>query len=153
MRLTALLAAVVCVVVLAGAGRASERPAAASVTVRLVPEAVTRTPVGVHRGTRGTFSASFWPFGSSQSARWALSTRRLTGPAMTAHIHTGAPGRNGPVLITVCTSGRCNLSGSSFHTGLPAGLIRTMRLLGAYVDVHTERNPRGELRGQIVFED
>jgi hypothetical protein len=121
-------------------------------SARLLPENVTRPPVGVHAGARGTFSASFWPYGSTESARWALSTRRLTGPALTAHIHTGAPGRNGPVLITLCASGRCNLSGSSLHTALPAGLLRTMRLLGAYVDVHTKRNPRGELRGQIVFD-
>ena len=50
--------------------------------------------------------------------------------------------------MTLCDSHRCNVSRKSF-TGLPAGLLRTMRLLGAYVDVHTKRNPRGELRGQI----
>jgi hypothetical protein len=27
------------------------------------------------------------------------------------------------------------------------------RTRGAYVDVHTKKNPRDELRGQIVFED
>ena len=31
----------------------------------------------------------------------------------------------------------------------PAGTVETIRTLGGYVDVHTKRNPRGELRGQI----
>ena len=79
-----------------------------------------------------------------------MTTRRLTGPALTAHIHTGTPGRDGPVLLVLCNGGRCNLAGAFFQA-YPKSLLRTMRLLGAYVDVHTKRNPRGELRGQIVF--
>ncbi len=34
-------------------------------------------------------------------------------------------------------------------SGTVEGWLETMELLGAYVDVHTKRNPRGELRGQI----
>ena len=82
--------------------------------------------------------------------RYSLTARRLTGRALTAHIHTGTPGRDGPVLLVLCNGGRCNLSGALLQA-YPKSLLRTMRLLGAYVDVHTKRNPRGELRGQIVF--
>jgi hypothetical protein len=110
-------------------------------------------PAGVPAGARGSFSGRFWPYGKGwSSARFTLSTRRLTSPALNAHIHTGAPGRNGPVLVTLCAHGRCNLSGSSFRVydeGTIEGMINTMRLLGAYVDVHTKQNPQGELRGQI----
>jgi CHRD domain-containing protein len=146
-----MITASLCLALLTTAGRAAESASAVSVSARLLPASVAHPPVGVHPGARGTFSASFWQLANMQSARWALATRRLTGPALTAHIHTGVPGRNGPVLLTLCTAGRCNLTGSSFHAGLPAEFIRTMRLLGAYVDVHTKKNPRGELRGQIVF--
>jgi hypothetical protein len=98
------------------------------------------------------FSGSFWPSKEGwEIAHYSLTTRRLTGRALTAHIHTGAPGRTGPVLFTLCDRGRCNLSGASVHA-YPAGFVKTMRILGAYVDVHTKRNPRGELRGQIAIE-
>jgi hypothetical protein len=119
-------------------------------TARLAPGELTRAPVGVHTGASGTFRATFWPFGDGfEQAHYWLSTRRLTGPALSAHIHTGAPGKNGPVLLTLCTGGRCNLSGGGFHA-YPTGFVKTMRILGAYVDVHTAKNPRGELRGQII---
>jgi len=56
------------------------------------------------------------------------------------------------VLLTICDSGRCQLAGGK-QLILPAATIaswiETITLLGAYVDVHTKRNPRGELRGQI----
>ena len=131
--------------------QASSTPRHIVLTARLTPTELTHRPLGVRIGARGTFSGSFWPFGAGwESAHYWLSTRRLTGPALTAHIHTGVPGRNGPVLLTLCEGGRCNLSGAFFYA-YPVGYIKTMRILGAYVDVHTKRNPRGELRGQIVL--
>ncbi len=151
MRVAAALVSLVGVLLLTGTGQASEVGSNMRLSARLVPGELTDRAVGVHSGARGTFSASFWPYRKGwESVRWALATRRLTGPALTAHIHTGTPGRRGPILITLCTSGRCSLGGASFHA-LPAGYVRTMRLLGAYVDVHTKRNPRGELRGQVVI--
>jgi hypothetical protein len=130
-------------------GHASGNRQAVSLAARLTPAELTHSPTDVRAGARGTFSANFWPFGTgSESAHYWLTTRRLTGPALTAHIHTGAPGRNGPVLLTLCEAGRCNLSGATFHA-YPVGFVKTMRILGAYVDIHTKRNPRGELRGQI----
>ena len=153
MRGTALITASLCLAFLTTAGRAAESASAVSVSARLLPASVAHPPIGVHPGARGSFSASFWPLGNMRAARWALATRKLTGPALTAHIHTGVPGRNGPILLTLCRAAPCNLGGSSFHAGLPAEIIRTMRLLGAYVDVHTKKNPRGELRGQIAFDE
>ena len=55
------------------------------------------------------------------------------------------------MLVGLCARRRCNVSRASYG-GLPADLVQTMRTLGAYVDVHTKRNRRGELRGQIVIE-
>jgi hypothetical protein len=124
---------------------------AAQLSAHLEPGLVVVKPTGVRPGARGTFTASFWPYGAGlDQARWSLSTMGLSGPALKAHIHTGRPGQNGPVLLELCRGGRCNLSGTSFHA-LPMGFVKTIRLRGAYVDVHTAINPRGELRGQIVI--
>lgn len=149
MRAAAVVIMLAALLVLTSMGQASSTPQHVVLTARLTPTELTHRAVGVRTGARGTFSGSFWPFGTGwESAHYWLSTRRLTGPALTAHIHTGAPGRNGPVLLTLCEGGRCNLSGASFYA-YPVGSIKTMRILGAYVDVHTAKNPRGELRGQI----
>jgi hypothetical protein len=114
---------------------------------------VTAKQSAIHAGAKGSFSASFWSVGAGrQSARFRLTTSRLTSPALTVHIHTGAPRRTGPVLLTICDSGRCQLARGKlriFTTPTIESWIETITLLGAYVDVHTERNPRGELRGQI----
>lgn len=124
---------------------------AAQLSSRLEPGLVVVKPTGVQPGARGAFTASFWPYRAGwDQARWSLSTRGLTGRAQTAHIHSGHAGQNGPVLLELCSDGRCNLSGTS-SVVLPTGFVGTMRLRGAYVDVHTAKNPRGELRGQIVI--
>jgi hypothetical protein len=130
---------------------AANAPQRAALSARLTPAELTHDVAGIRDGTRGTFSANIWPYGEDLVVTFSLSTRRLSGPAVKAHMHTDAPHRTGPLLLTLCDSHRCNVSRKS-HTGLPAGLLRTMRLLGAYVDVHTKRNPRGELRGQIEIE-
>ena len=137
--------------VLTATGHGSNRSSTVSLRAQLVPGELTHEPTGVLRGARGRFSASFWPHGTdTEAVHYSLAMRLLTGRALTAHIHTGTPGRDGPVLLALCEGGRCNLSGVLFQAH-PKRLLRTMRLLGAYVDVHTKRNPRGELRGQIVF--
>jgi hypothetical protein len=135
---------------LAAAGQGADNSPAVSLSAQLEPGELTHKPAWVRRGARGRFSATFSPYGTNgAAAHYSLSTQRLTAPALTAHIHTGTPGRDGPVLLVLCNGGRCNLSGALFQE-YPKSLLRTMRLLGAYVDVHTKRNPRGELRGQIV---
>lgn len=124
----------------------------ALLTARLTPAAVTTGTTGVHSAARGRFSATVWPFGTrSLSLTAHLTTRRLTGTAIAAHIHTGTPGRRGPVLVQLCSAGRCKLSAKTIR-GLPESLLSTIRVLGGYVDVHTKPNPRGELRGQIAIE-
>jgi len=118
------------------------------------PSLVTPRPQGTRAGATGRFSASFWRFSEGwHSARFQLTTSRLTGPILEAHIHTGSKGRNGPVLVSL-SAGRYRLDGGGVLL-LPSATVwswvESMKLLGAYVDVHTKRNPRGELRGQIVM--
>lgn len=77
-----------------------------------------------------------------------------------AHIHSGAVGVAGPIIVTLYNqpaSGTINgvfASGSLTAANLPAGVtlasLKTLLLSGgAYVNVHTTLNPSGEIRGQV----
>jgi hypothetical protein len=85
----------------------------------------------------------------------------ITGVTM-AHIHNGAAGVAGPIVVTLLNqasspSGVINgviASGSLSSSNLPAGVtvasLKTLLLSGnAYVNVHTTTNPSGEIRGQV----
>ena len=76
------------------------------------------------------------------------------------HIHNGAPGAAGPEVVTLFSSATPVSPIGSFATGamlnanLPNGVtvasLKTLMASGnAYVDVHTQANSAGELRGQI----
>ncbi len=90
-----------------------------------------------------------------------LSAVNITGITM-AHIHSGAPGVAGPVIVTLFLPGSPtgNVSGvfavgSLDASNLPSGVtlesLKALILSGnAYVNVHTIANPSGEIRGQLV---
>ncbi|HVF40203.1 MAG TPA: CHRD domain-containing protein [Gemmatimonadaceae bacterium] len=91
---------------------------------------------------------------------YALSATNITG-ITAAHIHSGAPGVAGPVVVTLFTSspatGAINgvfASGSLSAANLPATVtlesLKTLLASGnAYVNVHTTANQPGEIRGQV----
>ncbi len=83
-------------------------------------------------GTKGTFVLKF---------------SGLTGPATAAHIHLGGMGKSGNVAVALC--GPCT-SGMSGTATIPASLLGTIKKHGTYVNVHTTKNPNGEIRGQVV---
>jgi hypothetical protein len=130
---------------------AAADPRRATLRARLSIEAAGLRPTSGREPPAGSFSAEVWPYGPRGiSLTFRLTTSRLTGPVTSAHIHTGTPGLQGPVLVTLCSRGRCNISSKTFR-GISPSIIEAMRIFGAYVDVHTRRHPRGELRGQIVI--
>jgi len=65
-----------------------------------------------------------------------------------AHIHQGAKGQNGPVIIPLTKSGDTY--------SVPAGAklndaqIKAFKEGGLYVNVHTAKNKGGEVRGQLT---
>ncbi len=82
-----------------------------------------------------------------------------------AHIHSGKIGENGPIVVTLfktetpstepingnLVSGNitnANLEGPMAGKTL-IDLTKSMELGETYVNVHTEENPNGEIRGQI----
>lgn len=79
-----------------------------------------------------------------------------------AHIHSGSPGENGPIVVTLFTlnpvQNGVSINGSIAANNLEgpmqgktvAELIDAIKNNTTYVNVHTEQNPNGEIRGQLA---
>jgi hypothetical protein len=98
---------------------------------------------GAPSNAGGTFSATL----SGKTLKWKLTFHNLTGPATAAHIHMGAKGKAGGVIVALCANCKSPVSGS---TAVSASVIKTLNGGGAYVNVHTAKNPNGEIRGQVM---
>jgi hypothetical protein len=74
----------------------------------------------------------------------------LTGPAVAAHIHAAAPpGMNAGVVVPLMAIGGTSGTVTGGGTLTPA-LVQAVLDGLAYVNVHTQMFPGGEIRGQIV---
>lgn len=70
-----------------------------------------------------------------------------------AHIHLGDIGENGPVVFNLDVTPSSATSGKLSGTfDLTDEQVATFLDGDYYVNLHTEKNPMGELRGQIEFE-
>jgi hypothetical protein len=106
-------------------------------------------PKGAAGGT-GLFSGTLTESADSKTIRWKLTFSRLTGAAGAAHIHAGRPGHAGPVLVSLC--GPCT-SGQAGTAKVTEAIVKKLESGAAYVNVHTSKNPGGEIRGQIKVSD
>jgi hypothetical protein len=141
---TMLAAALTAAAFALGAGQGTKTSLKATLNVgQEVPK-----PAGVRMGATGLFTATLSRQGDgSGTISWKFSFRRLTGPATAAHIHLGKAGKSGPVVIPLC--GPCS-SGVTGTSQASAAVVRALLRNGAYANVHTTRNPSGEIRGQIT---
>lgn len=74
----------------------------------------------------------------------------LTGPATAAHIH--GPAREGDtagVIFPLQVDNAASGSVSGTWTGMTAEQVQQLRDGLYYVNIHTEMNPPGEIRGQL----
>jgi hypothetical protein len=103
-------------------------------------------PKGNVKRARGTFTATVKKEGTEGVITWRLTFSRLTGRAVAAHIHRGAPGRAGPVIVPLCAPCR---SGARGQVTVGAAVLNALETGRAYVNVHTRKNQAGEIRGQL----
>lgn len=77
---------------------------------------------------------------------WSLALRGLSGPASAANIHLGKAGKDGAVAIGLCAPCRPGAHGAIFVT---RKVFVAVGNDAAYVEVHTAKNPGGEVRGRL----
>jgi hypothetical protein len=123
----------------------------------------TMTPANVVPSTTsngsGTFNATVNGSGDTATVAWTLNANNMTSTPNAAHIHSGPPGTNGPILVPlpisvgsngVSATGSGTIDATQIQGGTTmSALLDAMRSNGLYVDVHTVSNPNGEIRGPI----
>ena len=100
-------------------------------------------PTGAPAAATGTFTGKL----VGNKLTWKLTYKGLSGKAVAAHIHMGKRGKAGNVLVPLCPPG-CR-SGKSGTTTVKKDVRDAIERGLTYVNVHTAKNPGGEIRGQV----
>jgi hypothetical protein len=119
------------------------------VSAAMTSKAEVPAPKGAPGG-KGTFSGTYVENAKGASLTWKLAFSALSGSATAAHIHMGKAGVAGPVLVPLC--GPCK-SGMNGKVSISKATIKALESGTAYVNVHTTKNPNGEIRGQVKVAD
>jgi hypothetical protein len=99
-------------------------------------------------GAKGAFTATVTVSDSGSTIKWTMTFRGLSGKALAAHIHKGKKGTAGAVIVPLC--GPCT-SGKKGRSTITKSVATLLQRGGTYVNLHTAKNPAGEIRGQIAF--
>lgn len=143
-----LLAAIGALVLSGCEGGSNDRPTP-NVTIKYVTLSGAEENPAVTTAAAGTGSFSFDL--DTGAVTGSLSTFGLTSIA--AHIHTGASGVNGPVIVPF-TQGPAGTWTAPAGATLTEAQIASLKAGELYVNVHSTANPGGEIRsqlGRIVF--
>lgn len=115
------------------------------------------------KNTQATGSAKFVSSSDGNSMTYRIRVAHINGVTM-AHIHSGGIGKNGPIVVALFKSATPT---GPMNGPLSQGTITSANLEGplkgktisdlvklindgkAYANVHTQQNPKGEIRGQI----
>jgi hypothetical protein len=121
------------------------RPAAEHYRISATLNAGQEVPKQVvkNQAAHGTFTGTL----TGTKLTWKLTFAKLTGPATAAHIHVGAMGKAGNVIVPLCNPCRSGMTGTGT---VSAAVLKKIQKHLTYVNVHTAKNPNGEIRGQAV---
>ena len=100
--------------------------------------------------TDGTGSATLFFDPTTNALTWSLTFASLTGPATGAHVHgPAAAGSNADIQVDIgAVSGLTSpLAGTATLTDAQASDLLAGLL---YLNIHTDLNPGGEIRGQVL---
>lgn len=111
-------------------------------------------------GYAGSGTATVTISDDESELHYEVSYDGLTGPPTAAHIHLGAPGTAGPPFLDLAHgpspfSGTLTESDFTINGG-PSGWeagLQAIRDGETYINIHTEQNPEGEIRGQLLMGD
>ena len=102
------------------------------------------TPPNDSKGM-GTLTGTYDP--SSRKLTYDVTYEKLTGPATMAHFHAPAPiGKPAGVEVPVKGSVTSPITG---EVTLTEDQAKNLTDGMTYFNVHTEKNPKGEIRGQV----
>jgi len=94
----------------------------------------------------GTADIDYDP--ATKKLSWKLSYSGLTGSATAAHFHGPAEAdKNAGVAVAIPNAGKSPVEGSATLTAAQAADLEAGKY---YVNVHTQANPGGEIRGQVT---
>ena len=99
---------------------------------------------GVRLLGKGELTATFDQ--ASKRLTWKGNYSGLSGPATAAHFHAAEKGKNGGVAVPIAPAAS-PMEGSATLTDQQAADLLAGRW---YVNIHTEANKAGELRGQMT---
>jgi hypothetical protein len=80
---------------------------------------------------------------------YELSVEDIMLPAIGAHIHVGAAGENGPVVVPLIPPDASGVSSGCEEVSRELALAIIQDPEGYYVNVHTSDFPNGAIRGQL----
>jgi CHRD domain len=136
-------AAALVVAALASASASKTYKISAPLTVKQeVPKQVVKAP-----NAKGSFTGTIVEKGKKATLKFKLSYSHLSGAATAAHIHLGKRGVAGNVLVPLC-GGNCH-SGMRGTATFSSDIVDKIERGQTYVNVHTAKNPAGEIRGQV----
>jgi hypothetical protein len=147
--MTKVVGAVAVVIALAFAGFAfaASQGDSYGVSAKLKASSEVPKPSGVPAAATGKFTGTYVELANDKARlTWKLTFSHLSGSAIAAHIHIGKPGKAGPVALALC--GPCH-SGQKGKGMLTHAQVAKIEAGAAYVNVHTQKNPGGEIRGQV----
>lgn len=97
---------------------------------------------------KGTAELTYDP--DTRIVTWTINFSDLSGPATMAHFHGPAmAGKNGPVIIWLTKKGSPAESPIKGNATLTPDQAKEFSAGQWYINVHTNKNPAGEIRGQV----